>query len=69
MNKYKTIKDGRVLKAVARRYMTDFDKKYKYCLMPSQCPANIEYKGNIYRLMYISGCFYPYLVKLEKGEK
>ena len=62
---YDVVKDGRVLRAIAARYLTDFNKKHKYCLTPSQCPFCMEYKGEKYRLMYFDGCFYPFLVKMR----
>ena len=67
--KYDVITDGRVLRAVAWRYMTDFDKRHKYCLTPSQCPFEMEYKGDKYRLKYFDGCFYPYLVRVTEAHE
>lgn len=54
--------DLRVLKAIERRYGFKFDREFKYCLDDNNHFGEIHYNGEIYRLIYCDGCFYPYLV-------
>lgn len=65
--KFEVITDLRILNAIGRRYNLQFDKEYKYCIEDNdswgRCLSRFEYKGNKYKLQYISGCFYPYIVK------
>lgn len=61
------ITDLRILNAIGRRYNLVFDKQYKYCIKDhdswDRCLSRFEYNGGIYKLQYISGCFYPFIVK------
>ena len=61
------ITDMRILKAIGRRNNLVFDSQYKYCVNDNhsweRCLSRFEYKGNKYKLQYLSGSFYPYLVK------
>lgn len=61
------IRDLRILKAFERRFNLVFDRKYRYCI-GARCnhlPLVFEYKGEKYKLEYFSGCFNPYLVKIN----
>ncbi len=63
------IKDLRILNAIGRKYNLQFDKKYKYCINDNnsweRCFSRFEYKDHKYKLEYMSGCFYPYLVQYQ----
>ncbi len=69
------VKDLRILNAISKRYFISFDPTYKYCINSKDHNGldlfyyKIFYNKNIYRLKYFSGCFYPYLVKLNKTEE
>ena len=59
---FEILKDNRVLKALAKRYNFEFDKKYHYITtLPKK--TYFIYKGKGYKLKYYSGCFNPYIVK------
>ena len=61
--KFKLIRDGRTLNALAKKYGFEYDKHYKYI---TNCPfdAETDIIAAGYRLKYFSGCFKPYLIKL-----
>lgn len=60
------IADGRILRAIARRYGLTFDPVHKYCTAAKSAAADLvkyPYKGEVYKLKYFDGCFYPFLIR------
>ena len=51
------VKNTRILNKFAKKYNMEFDKQYKYCISEGNFKAE-----NGYKLQYVSGCFYPYLI-------
>jgi len=47
-----------------------FDKKYKYILEPTYYSLKIDTKLEElgYEIKFIDGCFFPYLIKINKKE-
>lgn len=63
----KAVKDGRVLKAMAKQegFKYPIDKPFHYVDELdnfSLRTKGFNYKGKQYKIEYISGCFYPYVV-------
>tara|TARA_R100001480_G_scaffold91991_2_gene98172 strand:+ start:695 stop:910 length:216 start_codon:yes stop_codon:yes gene_type:complete len=66
----KTITDLRTLKAISRKYNLDFCSIYKYYIgdaykdnKGNNLPNKFNYKNQVYKLKYFSGCFNPFLIK------
>lgn len=59
------IVDLRKINAICKGKGFIFDKTFKYCISGDTYKP-FEYKGAFYELVYTSGCFYPYLCKVEK---
>ena len=61
----KIIKDLRELKRLSNKYDLKIDKTYKYILSDVSFSNERKLKKDGFNIMFFSGCFYPYLVKLE----
>jgi hypothetical protein len=64
------------LSAIGRKFALSFDKKYKYYngnayvnSNGDQLPNYMPYKGRVFCLWYVSGCFSPYLYDCTKEVK
>lgn len=60
------VKDLRILKVLEKLSNNEwkFDREYKYHIGETYVKTNaICYKDRIYKLKYVSGCFYPYCVR------
>lgn len=57
------VTDGRVLNAVCRKNSMSYDREHKYITKCTKMQEafGVKYKNRMYRLIYVSGCFYPYL--------
>ena len=62
-NKYIIIKDGRTLKALARKFNFEYDRKFKYITNDDNIYYNQDFKNQGYFIKYFSGCFYPFICK------
>jgi hypothetical protein len=67
--KMKIIKDLRVLKKIEKQFGCKFDRKHKYCTDSGQIESKWDKRLELirlgYDLMYVDGCFYPFLKDLR----
>ena len=76
-DKYKIVKDGRILNALKNRgFINEWDKIYKYIndyKMDRLCSQDeIIYNNDKYIIKYFEGCFMPFVCKIinnNKGDK
>jgi hypothetical protein len=59
------ITDLRILKPIIKKYGLDIDKTHKYILKDVSLKVLREMAKEGLNIEYISGCFYPYLNKME----
>ena len=64
----KIVTDARILKAFKNRgFIKDYDKIYKYVDSDfKQFLYEFKYKNNTYKIKYFDGCFYPFVIKINK---
>jgi len=64
------ITDLRKLKSINKKIgnVLVFDKKYKYILEPTYYSLKLDNKLEKlgYEIQFIDGCFFPYLIKINK---
>ncbi len=54
MAEQKIVKDGRILKAICKRYSMEYDKKHKYLVRYPGTGA-LLYNGKLYRIQFLVG--------------
>ena len=59
------ITDLRTLTAIATRYNLTFDYKHKYITNDNGITW-LDYKQELYKIKYLDGCFYPYIIKMKE---
>ena len=60
------IKDLRVLNSITKKYGLIFDKQFKYIIKENlTLKQSRELFNKGYDIKYLSGCFYPYLIKIN----
>lgn len=58
--------DTRTVKAMIRRgILKCYSREFGYCNDSDETPSKFVFNGQIYKVEYFSGCFYPYLLKLQ----
>lgn len=58
---------GQVLNALKKRGIIEsYDSQFKYIDGHDETPGFFEYCGHRFTLRYFSGCFYPYVVKVDE---
>ena len=69
---YKLITDGRILNGICKKYNIQYDKIFKYVTddkslgyFLAKNSFTLEYKKKQYKLLYTSGCFYPYIAQIQ----
>ena len=66
------VEDGRTLSAICKKFGFTYDKQYKYITDSGEyenkigSSALLYHRGDHYKLQYFSGCFYPYITKIEE---
>jgi len=61
------IKDFRILKAIEKKYNLKFDKEFKYCISENiSTTKNFYINNKEYKLIFLDGCFYPYLIQTKR---
>ena len=70
-----TIKNSALQTQIAKKFNLEFDKKFHYYIGNAYKDSKGEYlknymyhNGRIFMLQYVSGCFNPYLVELDKSK-
>lgn len=61
------IKNKNILKAIQKKYNLIFDDEFRYCVSKKINTTQKYYiNKKEYQLHFVSGCFYPYLIKTNR---
>lgn len=70
VTKYTIIKDARMLKGICKEFGMEYDEDYRYITNDGALTFGSKfYKNETYKLKYFSGCFYPYLIRIDDARK
>lgn len=61
------VKNLNTLKALQKKYKVEFDKDFKYITKTKNLEGkNLYINNKEYKVKYVDGCFYPYLIKTNR---